>query len=106
MRDQNRRLSTLTSHWPELSERERLGLVVALGLDGVLTMGLELVAITASVRAGRRCWRAQGTGAAAAGRVAALRSAGGLAVLSLAQKVASRLVFTSLERHLSHREAA
>lgn len=90
------------SHWPELSERERLWLLVALGLNGVVSMGIETVALVYLVRAGRRSWRARNAGPEAAEAVGLGAAAGWLAV-SRGQQLVARVGFTAYERHLSRR---
>lgn len=103
MSDRRRRLSRLLSHWPELSERERLWLLIALGLNGVVGMGIEVVALVSLIRAGRRSWRAQDRDSEAAERLVGLRVAAGWLAASQGQKLLARAAFTSYEQHLSRR---
>lgn len=91
------------SHWPELSECERLGLLVALGLNGVVSMGIETVALVSLVRAGRRSWRARNHGPEAAEGAVGLGAAAGWLAVSQGQQLVARVTFTAYERHLSRR---
>lgn len=104
MVQRSNRLSRLFGHWPELSERQRLALVVAVFVNGLVTMGLEVVSLAAVWRAGRRAWRVRGDGAAAVARASSVGAAGGLTLLSVGQKLAARIVFTSYERHLGRQD--
>ena len=103
MFDRRRRLSQLLSHWPELSERERLWLLVALGLNGVVGLGIEVVALVSLIRAGQRSWRARGRDSEAAERLVGLEVAAAWLTLSQGQKLFARAAFTSYEQHLSQR---
>lgn len=103
MQERRRRLPDLLAHWPELSEQERVRLLVALGVNGVLSMTLEVVAIAGLAQVARRSWRVRGRAGAAAGRTASVSHVGRWILLSAGQKATARLAFTSYERHLSRR---
>lgn len=103
MKRRSDRLRRLLAHWPELTERQRLALVIAVFVNGVVTMGLELVTLAAVWRAGRRGWRARRDGTAAVTRAISAKAALRLAAISVGQKLTARTVFTSYEGHLRRR---
>lgn len=99
------RLRRLTAHWPGMSEQERLTLVLALLVNGLLTMGLELLVSVALWRGARRGWQTRQDGMLSVGRATA-GAALPLAAVSALQKVVARVAFTFYERRLRERSAS
>ena len=106
MDERRSRVRRLLDHLPELSERERLGLVLALGLSGVITMALELLTVAELVQVVRRAWQAR-SGSGRLTREPARSGWDKLAVrllLTTGLQLTRRLAFTAYERRLALRD--